>query len=172
MSIERPLQNLMVVWGVPGSGKSHFARWLVANKGYAHAETDAGLQAALEQASVALERGRPAVIEWGVYVEPNAIGTVRQWRDQGADPWWFDADPRAAAFHAWKLENRRRSRSFNDKKWYEVVDVIVRNWHLVEHFFGPDRILYPVTRARDGGPQHLKGEEIDALMKERRGKAP
>ena len=68
----------MVVWGVPGSGKSHFARWLVASKGYVHAETDAGLEAALQEAGVALEQGRPAVIEWGVYVEPAAIATVRR----------------------------------------------------------------------------------------------
>ena len=30
----------MVLWGVPGVGKSTFARWLKSNKGYEHVDTD------------------------------------------------------------------------------------------------------------------------------------
>ena len=44
VSINQPFRGLMVLWGVPGTGKSYFARLLVTNKGYVHAETDAGLQ--------------------------------------------------------------------------------------------------------------------------------
>jgi adenylate kinase family enzyme len=58
--IAQALKGLMVLWGVPGTGKSHFARWLVANKGYVHAETDAGLAAALQQANAALVQGQRA----------------------------------------------------------------------------------------------------------------
>jgi hypothetical protein len=81
MSINQPFRGLMVLWGVPGTGKSYFAHWLVTDKGYVHSETDAGLQLALNLASRSLQHGRPVVIEWGVYVDQNAINT----RVRGAD---------------------------------------------------------------------------------------
>ena len=159
----------MVLWGVPGTGKSHFARWQVANRNYVHAATDdVGIDRALQVVSAALQEGRPAIIEWGVYIGRSAIENVRHWRDQGADPWWFDGDPREAAFDAWKLENKRKSRPFTNDKWHEVVGHIALNWHLIEEFFGRDRIVYTVRRRPDGGPVHLTGKEIEVLMNERR----
>ena len=115
-SINQPFRGLMVLWGVPGTGKSYFARWLVTNKGYVHAETDAGLQLALNLASRSLQYGRPVVIEWGVYVDESAINTVRRWQEAGADAWWFDSESREAAREAWKLENVKAGRLFKEEK--------------------------------------------------------
>ncbi len=92
-------------------------------------------------ASRSLQHGRPVVIEWGVYVDQNAINTLRRWQEAGAEAWWFESEPREAAREAWKLENVKAGRLFKAEKWHEVVNVITATWHLVEHFFGPDRIL-------------------------------
>ncbi len=42
--------RLTIVWGIPGAGKSTFARWLASNKRFTHIDTDAGGPTAVDQA--------------------------------------------------------------------------------------------------------------------------
>jgi hypothetical protein len=154
----------MIIWGVPGTGKSHFARWLARHQGFTHAETDREVDA-VDTALTLAQRGQPVVLEWGMFVQRDTIDIVSGWRAKGADPWWFDGDPRDAAFQAWTLENRRTSRPYPEDLWQTVVGVIDRNWAMVEELFGSARILYTVT----AGPVHRPADEIYQLMADRRG---
>lgn len=165
MTPEQPLRSLTIIWGVPGTGKSHFARWMAQHKGFRHAETEVVLNA-VDQALAWAEQGQPVVLEWGLFVQRDTIEIVRQWQKGGADLWWFDGDPRAAAFQAWKLENRKRGRPYTDDLWYRMVGRINENWLLVQDLFGSARILYTVRT----GPTHLTEDAIYKLMAERRGK--
>lgn len=159
MTVEQPLKTLMVIWGVPGTGKSTFARWLVEHHGYVHAATDDG--ADINEATVTSQSGKPVVIEWGVYVEPGSIATVRAWRSLGAEAWWFDGN-RLAAYAAWRRENERARRNFRDDKWDQVVGPINRNWSLIEQFFGKARILRTIEK----GSGQVPPETIYAQMLE------
>jgi hypothetical protein len=166
--------RLTIVWGIPGAGKSTFARWLVSNKRFTHIDTDAGSPTAVDQAwqrtlpghltpeafiEVVANHGHPVVLEYGVYVAPGATALLRRLQGLGADPWWFDGD-RLAAFAAWRAENRAKPRDFKDEKWHEVVGTINANWQMVEQFFGRDRIL----RTIEAGPNHSPPETIYAAM--------
>jgi hypothetical protein len=102
---------------------------------------------------------RPIVLEYGVYAYPPAIALLRELKQLGAEPWWFDGD-RDAAFAAWRDENVLKGRNFTDQKWHEVVGIINANWRLVEQFFGPNRII----RTIEAGPVRLALDEIYAMM--------
>ena len=52
--------SLMILWGVPGTGKSTFAHWLVEKKGFMHVDTDAiGTGRAKATALTEAWQGRP-----------------------------------------------------------------------------------------------------------------
>jgi hypothetical protein len=122
----RKLPRVLILWGVPGVGKSTFADWLVNEKKYAHIDTDAqgagasraarawrfvlaalGTPAqypsAKEFMKLALYNPTPVVLEYGMFAVPDAMGLLGVLRDGGAEA-WFDGD-RHAAFEAWKAEN-------------------------------------------------------------------
>lgn len=143
---------MMIIWGVPGTGKSSFCRWLAKERGFVHVETDVGGDVA--RALALARQGRPVVIEWGMFVQSDTIDQVRQWQSAGAQPWWFDGD-REAAYQAWRLAN-----AYPDELWTTVLDVIRNRWHLVEEFFGADRIL----RTVEAGPNFVPPETIFANM--------
>jgi hypothetical protein len=149
----------IVIWGVPGTGKSTFARWLVENKGFTYAETDRGAATAVQQVAARVEQGQPVVWEYGMYVQPDTIETLRRLREFGAEPWWFDGD-RDAAFQAWRSENVKSNRPYPDQLWCNVVGTINANWHLVERFFGVDRIL----RTIEAGPFHVPPDTTYATI--------
>jgi predicted kinase len=177
----------VILWGVPGAGKSTFARWLRDTRGYVYVDNDQVAKtlasrppdsawAALtpmERAWTALTRGRispeafiraavevgrPVVVEYGMFANQAGVDGLRQLREQGAEPWWFDGD-RQAAKDAWREENHKSSRPFVDGDWDRVVGVIEANWAMLTDFFGP-RIL----RTVEPGPAHLEPEEIQATM--------
>ena len=166
----------MVLWGVPGVGKSTFARWLKANKGYEHVDTDVvaarGPSSTLERSwfgvtsgqstpeafiKAAAEFPRPVVVEYGLFADPAGVALLSRLEVLGARPLWFDGD-RAAAKEAWRSENRVGHRPFADGKWDEVVTVIDANWPLIQGFFGPDRIV----RSIESGPAHVSPESTYA----------
>src|SRR2546425_6523542 len=170
--VEEPLmtKTLIVVWGVPGAGKSTFARWLSNSKGFTHIETDVPVGTECDDAwrqtfsgklkpeafmNVIARHDHPVVLECGLYASPPAIKLLCGLKQLGADAWWFDGD-RAAAFAAWRAENLYKGRKFNDEKWHEVVSVIDANWESIEQFFGHDRIV----RTVESGPTHLLPETI------------
>jgi chloramphenicol 3-O-phosphotransferase len=171
--------TLMILWGVPGAGKSTFARWLADNKGFMHVDTDAvvmgrGKPTALTNAwqraftratapAAFVEKvaghGHPVVAEYGLWADAGNIALLKDLERLGAEPWWFDGY-RLAAFAAWRNENRRAGRNFDDEAWHRVVGVINDNWQLIDQFFGAARIL----RTIEAGPTHVPPETTHAAM--------
>lgn len=151
------LGRLVVLWGVPGAGKSTFARWLVQEMGYEHVETDAavldGPATALQRAWITAGNARgieafveavggnalPVVVEYGMWADDDHLVHLGYLRQLGAEPWWFDGE-RSAAKEAWREKNRRAGRLIEDAIWDRVVGVIDQNWAHIEAFFG-SRVL-------------------------------
>jgi AAA domain len=159
----RALPRLLVLWGLPGTGKSTYARWLAGEKGFTHIDTDnmgAGSNpvewswfAVVNQGAdparfVRLAAGweQPVVLESGVY--PTADLPERM-RAEGAKAWWFDGD-QLVARQAWREKNSRRTAPYRDSLWAEVVGNLELNRPLTEEFFGPRLI-----RTVEAGPTHV-----------------
>jgi hypothetical protein len=104
------MQRLLLS-GIPGAGKTHFGKWLEKTHGYVHldvekdgAVTKAHLldawNACIASADVApfvesLNRLRGSVVvNWGF--PPRFLDVIQRFKDEGLEPWWFDADPEAA----------------------------------------------------------------------------
>ena len=177
----RKLPRVLVLWGVPGVGKSTFASWLVTEKDFAHIDTDAqgagasraakAWQAVLaklgtaEQFSLAQQfvkvaryNPQPVVMEYGMFANPHGIGLLGTLRDAGAVAWWFDGD-RDAAFAAWQAENVKASRKMPDAQWHSVVGIINANMPAIKEFFGTN-----IARTIEDGPTHTRPEETFKAM--------
>jgi hypothetical protein len=177
----RKLPRVLILWGVPGVGKSTFAAWLVKEKGFAHVDTDVGggggsraakawravleklgtpeqLGKAKEFMKVAPYNPQPVVVEYGMFAYPEAIALLRTLRDWGADTWWFDGE-RNAALAAWQEENVKSSRPYVDAQWHNVVRIIDANMAALQEFFGTD-----MTRTIEAGPTHVPPEDTFKAM--------
>jgi len=111
-----PTPSLLFIAGLPSSGKSHFANWLAAERGYLHIDAEApraiagaGLQSQWDEAlstgncaALAGElrsRSVPAVFNWGFPV--GCLPLAAALKRAGSVSWWFDADiPAARLAHA------------------------------------------------------------------------
>jgi hypothetical protein len=172
------LGRLLVLWGIPGTGKSTFARWLSREKGFEHVDNDkvamkvesGGALTNLEQAwkdvegspesfvTLVTSHSSPVVVEYGMFADEPGVRLLGQLRDLGAEPWWFDGD-RGAAKEAWRDENRKGRRPFDDANWDRVVRVMEANRELVKGFFGA-RVL----RTIEAGPVRTAPSEIYKTM--------
>jgi hypothetical protein len=105
-------EPVLLVSGVPGSGKSSFARWLAENKGYLHLDFDHGdfekhrLHRLFDEFALSdsdqfvaelLKTDAPVCLDWGF--PPRLLWIVRKLADAGVSIWWFDADPEVAKKH-------------------------------------------------------------------------
>jgi hypothetical protein len=106
------MSALMLLSGVPATGKSSLGRWLEAHHGFAHIDVENGglnrfgLSPAWRQmyrsrppdvtafVEGLRKLGRPVALDWGFPVQRLPI--VRALHEAGVTAWWFDGD-RAAA---------------------------------------------------------------------------
>lgn len=168
-------QRLIVLWGIPGAGKSRFASHLADDHGFVFIDTDAGAETdRLHRAwfsmisrtgpigpfvdEVAVQP-RPVVAEYGLWATADNIALLRKLESHGAEPWWFDGD-RDACFAAWQEENRRRGRHLQGQLWRQVVSVIDQNRVALETFYGPRRMLETV----DAGPIHRELADLYRIV--------
>lgn len=167
---------MVILWGIPGTGKSTFANWLRDRMGFEYVDTDELASrppsSPLERAWEPFRRGlgepqkfmtaaaralRPVVVEYGLWVTPDTIDILRSLRSLGAVPIWFDGDP-AAAKQSWITKNHQIGRPFEDDFWDKVVAESTRNWSHVGDLFGGN-----IVRAVEAGPKHLAQEDIYVL---------
>lgn len=170
------LGQLVILWGVPGVGKSTFARWLAEKKGYDHIDTDAvvlGSATTRVQAAWAMlgyadgpegfiaaatAHPRPLAVEFGMWANELGLQLIGRLRRLGGEPWWFDGH-REAAREAWRQENRRSGRPFEDERWGIVVGVIDINWPRIQRFFG-----HRIVRTIESGGRHVPPAETYRTM--------
>ena len=138
---------MVLLSGVPASGKSYFGSWLEDHKSFLHidAEKDGrlleqgllplwdscfqgGNPAALVNALQALNR--PVAFNWGF---PTCwLPVVEAMKREGFDIWWFDAD-RNAARRAFARRGDVPLHAF-DK---QIAD-IARDWSKIKKVFSPN----------------------------------
>lgn len=142
---------LLLISGHPGAGKTHFCRWLRAERGYVHVETDASNQLGNlavqddEQArrvrDAAASLGQDVAVEWGY--PPELLPSVRLLKAAGFEPWWFDADEPTARTR-WQ-----QVRPGADLAQYRAqVDGIARAWPSLAEFYGDHVIRTVLPGAR------------------------
>lgn len=171
----RKLPRVLILWGVPGTGKSTFAKCLGKEHGYVHIDTDAGGEGETKAAKawravlngtgtpeqfvkIASYNPQPVVTEYGMFANDQGIALLGRLRDAGAEAWWFDGD-RQAAFKAWQDENKKARPTFVDPMWHNVVRVIDTNYAALKEFFG-DKMV----RTIEAGPVHVPPEDTFKAM--------
>src|SRR6266851_6388087 len=179
----RKLPRALMLWGVPGAGKTTYADYLVREHGYTHIESDASgagdsraakawravlanldkpemTALAKEFAKVAQYERQPVVLEYGMGATEGGIGLLKVMVNAGAEAWWFEGDP-DAAFAAWKAENTKnpRRRDWPDQLWHDTVGVINANYAGLKELFG-DRMV----RTIEAGPTHVPVEDTFQTM--------
>jgi predicted kinase len=144
---------LVLLSGRPGTGKTAFANWLAAERGFTHVDTDsdrsalqllAGVQSAEAAAAArnwAQDLGSNVVVEWGFKLA--YLDRVRLLRDAGFDAWWLDGDEPAA--RQGYISRHGDSAPAMDAYWRQVQQIEAA-WPELQRFFG-DHIVRAVTCA-------------------------
>lgn len=139
----------LLVAGIPGTGKSTFARWLVSEHGYVRCpsgeEPGTNFFRDIDEARQTSEN---VVIDWGFPV--GMLDTVRLLIASGVEPWWFDGD-RDAALEAFLA---RTGHPATRAAWDVQLGSIEEHWdNLASTFEG--RILDVIST----GPVHVSNVE-------------
>jgi hypothetical protein len=157
-------EDIVLIAGIPGAGKSTFCGWLKQEKGFIHLEFDkllvgAGQSDELSLIAVLKSRGVEAfiaelrklrknvAIEWGFH--PDNLPQVQEMAASGIDLWWFDGD-RSAARAAFKLAKGETYLPAFDQQ----LDRIVGAWGRISAVF-TSKMLAVVH----SGPSHTPCEE-------------
>lgn len=85
--------------GIPGTGKSAFARWLNTQYGFFHFDVDREGSFNLDEILGLMHLHNRLVLDWGFGVwdllEPS-LAVISQLQRRGMVSWWFDGDRNAA----------------------------------------------------------------------------
>lgn len=155
----RSSSRILLVAGIPASGKSTYARWLVKNKGFALYDVDFAsdknpLNRWIAQTE---ESGSQGVIDWGF--PPSNLDTVNWLISNGAAAWWFGGDP-AAARASFALRSAKGEHPASLAAFEHQMAQIEANWHRIEPVFR-GRIIRSVLP----GPVYLEPKVIFDQMK-------
>ena len=144
----------LLICGIPASGKSEFARWLVKEHGYVRcpAGEEPGANF-LEEIAQARRIDQNVVVDWGF--PPQLIGQVRELIADGLSPWWFDGD-RDAAFQSFVS---RPDHPAAREDWDRQLSLINDGWPEIEAAFA-GRILEVVH----SGPTYMAPSELFELI--------
>lgn len=155
---------MLIISGIPGAGKSTFARWLSSHHGLVHLDAD---KLGSDVVTTMLADGRPdssarlldelhgrghqVVLDWG-FPSP-LIWKLRQLRALGAEAWWFDGDRNAAhesfiARGSGSVSGLARQLELIEARWDEISEVF------------SDRML----RVIEPGPTYLPSAKIFQML--------
>lgn len=144
----------LLIPGIPGTGKSTFARWLAGEHGYLRypsgEEPGSTFFADIERARRTSDN---VVIDWGFSV--RMLDSVRSLIASGVEQWWFDGD-RDAALQAFLA---RTGHPGTRAAWDVQLRNIEEHWDEFAVTFD-GRMLDVVAP----GPVHLPNEERWSLM--------
>ena len=148
-------QRIILVSGIPASGKPTYARWLASSKQYIHLDVDfaANWQLPLD---VWLESMRQSqnngIIDWGF--PPASIDIVKWIVSEGVEPWWFDGD-RTAARQAFSERHERGEHPAELDAFDHQMTQIQAHWAEIEQVFR-GRIIRSIL----AGPTYLDVESL------------
>jgi hypothetical protein len=155
-------RRIVLVCGIPGSGKTIYSKWLAQQKGFDHLDFDEllsgrGTPTQLELIGLLktspkgfvhkLSRRGPTVIDWGF--PPTSIALIRVLQGRGIPVWWFDGD-REAALQSFTARGTVSLDAFRIQ-----MNAIEEAWSQIKEIIG-DRIINAVA----AGPTHLASEKI------------
>lgn len=141
---------LLLVAGIPATGKSHLGRWLAREQGFVHVD----VEEAGRLRAVGLERvwqetfteddgsslvaalkslGPRVVLDWGF--PPNWLHIVEDFKDGGAELWWFDAD------HVEARDEFVKRGTVPEAALDHQMNAIRWNWDDIHELFHPNILL-------------------------------
>jgi hypothetical protein len=161
-------RRIVLLTGIPASGKSTYGRWLESTKGFLYVDIENG---GLEPAGLSShwkamfgpngstssfvaalnQMGRPIILDWGF--PPHCLPIVESLKYAGVEVWWFDGERNAA----------RNSFVQRGTVSVQCLDVqmggIERDWSAIMRVVG-DRVIDTVK----SGPQYQNPEIIFTRM--------
>jgi hypothetical protein len=150
-----PMDPLVLVSGIPATGKSAYGSWLHEHHGFVHVDAEnrgfdrVGLADAwavsarlpppsLDSLVAGLHAlGAPVILDWGF--PPEWLPLVRAMHAAGITAWWFDGD-RAAARHAFVARGTVSEAALDIQ-----MAKIEAAWDVVQDFYG-QRIVEALYR--------------------------
>jgi hypothetical protein len=143
--IDRRGFELLLIAGIPGTGKSTFGKWLQTEQGFVHIdlETDHLDQMGLRKAWEAFWPSRdlssfpnqlarlskPVVLDWGF--PPLLLSAVANLKSAGADLCWFEGDRISARALCVKTKGPSAAAAFD----FQIAR-IASAWALIAPLFG------------------------------------
>jgi hypothetical protein len=159
--------RVILVCGIPGSGKTTFCKWLESEREFVHLDFDQLLkgQGTLDKLSLigvlrqdpedfmseVSQKGQSIAIDWGF---PTAsLPLVRGLKEKGATVWWFDGNRVAA-----RISFTSRG-TVPLKAFHAQMDSIDRDWQKIKEVIG-ENIIETVSP----GPNYMTPESIFELL--------
>jgi hypothetical protein len=161
--------RVILLSGIPASGKSTYARWLARERGFVHLDVEqrgalerAGLKLAWDSmfvppgsvtlfTDVLCQQSHAVVIDWGF--PPYCLSVVSALQRHGVEAWWFDGDKRAA-------QQSFIQRGTVPIQCFEIqMRAIKQEWSNIKTLFGP-RMINTIGR----GPVYMAPEDVSKLI--------
>jgi hypothetical protein len=161
------MNRLILLSGIPASGKSTYGKWLATNKGYIYWDlenetleqagnranlylgTDHNLDSLVEAITTLT---RVVIIDWG-FPPDTSLNTVKLLKDKGAELWWFDGDRKAA-----EISFLKRGNVPGEALKVQIEKIRIFWPEILRVFKG--HIIKTVTR----GPEYMSPQAIYEIM--------
>ena len=164
---------IIILCGIPGTGKSTFGDWMAKTKGWLHLDmenadlkqyklNDPWMTFLNDQHSTlfvdCLEaQGIPVVLDWGFPI--TLLGIISSLKAQGAMPWWFTGKRHHARA---SYLTREKKKSGCDPRLFDCqYAAIANNWFQIAPIFDTR-----VIRSIDSEGKFLSCEDIYHLITE------